>query len=126
MTKYKSRLHKGMMDWLLFGAGGMTLAIVFPAILLVLLAAGFASPTVDSGLLSFAQVKGLLGNWFMALCLMGTVFLTIWHACHRIYHTLHDLTVHVTKLHFFFFYGLAAALSFALVALQFLIYCRLF
>ena len=71
--------------WLLFGAGGMTLAIVFPAILLVLLAAGFASPTVDSGLLSFAQVKGLLGNWFMALCLMGTVFLTIWHACHRIY-----------------------------------------
>ena len=79
-----------------------------------------------TGLLSFAQVKGLLGNWFMALCLMGTVFLTIWHACHRIYHTLHDLTVHVTKLHFFFFYGLAAALSFALVALQFLIYCRLF
>ena len=112
--------------WLLFGAGGMALAIVVPSILLVLLAAGFSSPTVDSGLLNFTQVKGLLGNWFMALCFFGTVFLTVWHSCHRIYHTLHDLTVHVTKLHWFVFYGLAAALSFALLGLQFLIYCKLF
>ncbi len=112
--------------WLLFGAGGMVLGIVVPSVLLVLLAAGFASPDAQHGLLSFAQVKGLLGNWFMALCLFGTIFLTVWHACHRIYHTLHDLTVHVTKLHFFTFYGLAAALSFACLALQFLIYCKLF
>lgn len=112
--------------WLLFGAGGMAMAIVLPSVLLVLLAAGVASPDVNEGLLSFAQVKGLLGNWFLAAILCGVVFLTIWHACHRIYHTLHDLTIHTTKLHFFAFYGLAAALSFALVALQFLIYCKLF
>ncbi len=112
--------------WLLFGAGGMVLGIAIPAVLLVLLAAGFSSPTIDAGLLNFNQVKGLLGNWFMSLCLFGTIFLVVWHACHRIYHTLHDLTVHVTKLHWFVFYGLAAALSFAALALQFLIYCKLF
>lgn len=111
--------------WLLFGAGGMVVGIVLPAVILVLIAAGISSPDVSSGLLSFEHVKSMLGNWFMALCIFGVVALVAWHAFHRIFHTLHDLTVPPSKLFWFIFYGGAAAVTFICFALQFLIYCKL-
>lgn len=111
--------------WLLFGAGGMVVGIVLPVILLILLVAGFSNVGVDSGMLAFTQVKGILGNWFLSLCLFGIIMLTAWHACHRIYHTLHDLLVKVTKLHWFIFYGFAACITFVALGLQFLVYCKL-
>ena len=35
--------------WLLFGAGGMAVAMALPAVLVVLLVAGITSPDVSSG-----------------------------------------------------------------------------
>lgn len=111
--------------WLLFGTGGMTAAIVLPAILIVMLAAGLSSPDLNSGLLNFEQVKGMLGNWFVSLVVFGVLATLFFYAFHRIYHTLHDLGIHTTKLHWFVFYGAAAACTFGALFLQFAIYCKL-
>ncbi len=111
--------------WLLFGAGGMAVGIVLPAVVILLIVAGLSDVTQSTGMLNFEQVGFVLGNFILSGALFGVIMLTAWHACHRIYHTLHDLTVRVTKLHWFVFYGLAAAITFAAAALQFLIYCRL-
>ncbi|MCR5085619.1 MAG: fumarate reductase subunit D [Succinivibrionaceae bacterium] len=111
--------------WLLFGAGGMAVGVVLPAIVILMIVAGFQDVGEASGMLNFHQVGAVLGNWLLSAVLFGVIMLTAWHACHRIYHTLHDLTIRVTKLHWFVFYGLAAAITFAAAALQFLIYCQL-
>ena len=111
--------------WLLFGTGGMTVAIVLPAIIILMLAAGLSSPDVNSGLLNFEQVKGILGNWLVNLILFGVIATVYWHAFHRIYHTLHDLGVHTTKLHWFAFYGAAAACTFITFGLQLVAYFKL-
>lgn len=112
--------------WLLFGTGGMTVAIVLPAIIILLLAAGLSSPDLNSGLLNFEQVKGFLGNWFVSLVIFGVIATVYWHAFHRIFHTLHDLGIHTTKLHWFALYGAAAACTFITFAIQFAVYCKLF
>ena len=112
--------------WLLFGAGGMAVAMALPAVLVVLIVAGISSPDVASGLLSFEHVKGMLGNWFVALAIFGTISLVLWHALHRMFHSIHEFGVHVTKLHWFIMYGAAAAFTFICFALQFAIYCKLF
>lgn len=111
--------------WLLFGTGGMTVGIVLPAIIIVMLAAGFSNPDLNSGLMNFCQMKALLGNWFAALIIFGILATVFWHAFHRIFHTLHDLGVHATKLWWFILYGGAAAFTFITFALQFAIYCKL-
>ena len=111
--------------WLLFGTGGMTVAIVLPAILIVLLAAGLSSPDMTSGLLNFEQVKGMLGNWFVSLIIFGVIATVFFHAFHRIFHTLHDLKLHYTKLFWFALYGGAAALTFITFGVQFAVYCKL-
>ena len=111
--------------WLLFGAGGMVVGIVLPAVILILLAAGVSSPDVATGLLSFEHVKSMLGNWLVSLCILGVISLTAWHAFPRIFHPLHDLTVPPSKLFWFALYGGAAAMTFICLALQFLIYCKL-
>ncbi len=110
--------------WLLFGAGGMVAAMVLPAVVLVLIAAGVTNPDVFTGMLSFEHVKGMLGNWFVSLCILGVISMAAWHACHRIFHTLHDLGFPPSKLFWFAFYGLAAGITFGSLCLQFLIYCK--
>ena len=52
--------------WLLFGAGGMAVAMALPAVLVVLIVAGITSPDVSSGVLSFAHAKSILGCWIPA------------------------------------------------------------
>lgn len=112
--------------WLLFGAGGMVVGIVLPSVLVVLLVAGMFSPDLNSGMLSYSHVASMLGNWFTSLAIFGVIALTLWHALHRIFHSLHDFTIRVTKLHWFALYGAAAALTFIALAFQFLIYVKLF
>lgn len=111
--------------WLLFGTGGMTVAIILPALLIIMLAAGLTSPDLNSGLLNFEQVKGMLGNWLVTLILFGINATVFFHAFHRIYHTLHDVGIHTTKLHWFVMYGGAAACTFISFALQLAIWAKL-
>lgn len=111
--------------WLLFGAGGMIVGIVLPSVLVVLIAAGLLNSPVD-GLLGYNHVCSILGNWFTSLALFIVISLTAWHCTHRIFHSLHDLTIKVTKLHWFALYGAAAAITFMALALQLVAYIKLF
>lgn len=111
--------------WLLFGAGGMTVAMVLPAVLIILLAAGVSSPDLTSGLLNFEQAQGILGNWFVNLVLFGVQATVFFHAFHRLYHSLHDVGIHTTKLHHYVFYGAAMACTFSAMALQLAAYFKL-
>ncbi len=125
MEKHQPRADEPIY-WLLFGAGGMVLGIFVPAIILLLIFAGMGSPDLNNGLLSYQHVAGMLGNWFFSLVIFGSVALIFWHTLHRIYHSLHDFTIRVTKLHWFLLYGGAAALTFMLLAFHLVAYVKLF
>ncbi|MDD6318402.1 MAG: fumarate reductase subunit D [Succinatimonas hippei] len=111
--------------WLMFGTGGMVAAWILPAILVVFIVAGICPPDSDAGLLSYSQVSGILGNWFLALVLFGVVFILSFYALHRMFHSLHDLNLH-SKIFWYICYGGAAAISFIDLGLQLLSYVELF
>jgi len=69
--------------WSLFGAGGMLSALFAPGVVISIM-----SGRVDyARALAFAQ--GLAGKAF----LFAIASLFLWHAAHRIFHTLHDFGV---------------------------------
>ena len=71
--------------WAMFSAGGMILAFLLPALVVV---TGFLLPAgaVDPGWLS-----DLLDHPLVRLAAFGVVFLSLFHAANRIRHTLKDL-----------------------------------
>ncbi len=97
--------------WSLFGAGGMVLALVTPALVIVTALILPFLPNADPGhsyrvILSFAQ------NWFGKLILLAVISLHFYHTAHRLYHGLHDLHIHgPDKVMKSFFYGGATLLS---------------
>jgi fumarate reductase subunit D len=113
------------MYWLMFGAGGMVAAIVLPAIMVVLIAAGITSGDIQNCVLNPGQIADIFGNWFLTLCVWGVVFLLSFYALHRMHHSSHDFGIH-SKLTWYIAYGTAAAISFVSLGLQLLIYTNLF
>lgn len=82
--------------WALFGAGGMVSALIGPALvlvtgLLVPLGIGFSAQAMD-----YAQVKAMMGSGLFKLALVAVIGLFLFHGMHRLYHTLHDLGLHIT------------------------------
>ena len=75
------------MYWLMFGAGGMVAAIVLPAIMVVLIAAGLTSSDLQHCVLNLGQVYSIFSNWFLSLCVFGVVFLLSFYALHRMHHS---------------------------------------
>jgi fumarate reductase subunit D len=101
--------------WLLFGAGGMLSALVGPVLIFI---TGIAVPlglllpvhTLDhASALAFARHP--LGK----LALLLVVSLFMFHGCHRLLHSLHDLGLHTGLAARLVFYG-SATLATALVA----------
>ena len=93
--------------WALFGAGGMLAALV--GWMLVFLT-GIAAPLgigVPPGFMSYANTiafaRSLPGKAFLFL----VVALFLWHAAHRIHHSLHDLGVRTDRFTALACYGLA-------------------
>lgn len=105
-----SRSHEPIV-WSLFGAGGMVVAFLLPALVIIsgfLLPLGVPSHEVSSyaRMLSFAQ------SWPGAVFLLVVVALPLFHAAHRIYHGLHDLHINgPNAVMFALCYGSAAILS---------------
>jgi fumarate reductase subunit D len=95
--------------WLLFGAGGMLSALVGAMLVFI---TGFAAP-LGWGLPSQARgyehaaglARSLPGKAFLFL----VVSLFLWHAAHRIYHSLHDIGVPSGMLAKLACYGTALA-----------------
>lgn len=78
--------------WSLFGAGGVIAALALPALVLV---TGVLWPLglMPGDALGHGRVSAVAGSFVGGLALFGVVALVLWHAAHRIYHSLHDFGV---------------------------------
>ena len=96
--------------WGLFGAGGMVVAMLLPVIVLI---TGLLVPMgiMDVETMSYERALEFASSWWGACILLVIIALPIWHGMHRIYHGLHDLGIHTTKLHHYVFYGFAFLVS---------------
>jgi fumarate reductase subunit D len=94
--------------WILFGAGGMLAALVGTG--LVFLTA-FAVPlgVVPDATLDYAHVAAFARHPLGKLFLFAVVALFLWHAAHRIFHTLHDFGVAAGAAEWMACYGVALA-----------------
>jgi len=95
--------------WLLFGAGGMLSALLGAMLAFI---TGVAAPLrlgVPADLMSYENAlefaRGIPGKIF----LLVVVSLFLWHAAHRIYHSLHDLGIHSGAFAWAACYGTALA-----------------
>ena len=93
--------------WALFGAGGMLSALLGPMLVFI---TGLAVPlglllppdTMSyANMLAFAQ--HLIGKGFI----FAIIALFLWHAAHRIFHSLHDIGIHAGTGAKLLCYGLA-------------------
>jgi len=97
--------------WSLFGAGGMVVAFITPA-LVIIVALLIPLGIVDSQLLSYERVLGFLQTGWGALALLIVIGLQLYHAAHRIHHGLFDLHIKInTRLSACLFYGGATILN---------------
>ncbi len=80
--------------WLLFGAGGMISALIGPALVFL---TGVAVPLgliFQADAMSYQQVHTLAQNWLGKGAILAVISLFLWHAGHRIFHSLHDVGIH--------------------------------
>ena len=81
--------------WSLFGAGGMLAALVGPMLVFISTLAiptGFLFP---ADALSYDRALALARHPLGKLALLAVISLFLFHGMHRLYHSLHDLGVHV-------------------------------
>ncbi len=95
--------------WSLFGAGGMLSALIGPALVFI---TGIAVPlgiflAPDS--MSYAHMTAFAGNLGGKAFAFVVVSLFLWHAVHRIFHSLHDFGVRTGMLAKLVCYGGALA-----------------
>ncbi len=76
--------------WGLFAAGGTVTAFVMPALVLLTLLPAFG---VMPELLAYDNLRAFAGHWLGKAAIFAVIFLTLWHAAHRLRVTLHDFGV---------------------------------
>jgi len=97
--------------WSLFGAGGMILAFLAPAMIVI---TGFLLPFyfADRPQDVYRGMSQFLANPFAQLFLLAFIALSLYHAAHRLYHGMHDLHVHGPRIAMLLlFYGGATVLT---------------
>jgi fumarate reductase subunit D len=109
--------------WLLFGAGGMLSALIGPVLVFV---TGIAVPLglfVSQDSMSYAHMLAFAQHWLGKAFLFAVIALFLWHAVHRIFHSLHDIGIHGGALAKLACYGFALAgtliAGYALLAIGF-------
>jgi fumarate reductase subunit D len=107
--------------WMLFGAGGMLSALVGPVLIFV---TGIGVPLallLPADTLDHARVLALTRHPLGKLGLLMVIGLFLFHGCHRMLHSLHDLGVHTGAWARWCFYGFAALGSLATATVLLLI-----
>lgn len=97
--------------WMLFGAGGMLSALV--GWMLVLLT-GIAEPLdilAARKILSYDHVLAFARNPLGKAFVFAVVSLFMWHAAHRIFHTLHDFGIRTGAVAWMACYGLSLVVT---------------
>lgn len=80
--------------WALFGAGGALAALVGPVLVFI---TGIVAPVglwMPQSALSYDRVLAFSQHWIGKAALFVVVSLFLWHAAHRIFHSLHDVGIH--------------------------------
>ncbi len=94
--------------WLLFGAGGLLAALLGPA--LILLTGVVVPVAAERGVevLGYEATRELLARPLVGVLLALSLGVVLWHAAHRIYHTLRDLGMRAGQGVWWACYGSAA------------------
>lgn len=103
--------------WSLFGAGGVLSALIGPALILI---TGVLAPlaiVLSPDALSYAHVHAFVLHPLGKLAVLAVIALFLFHGCHRMLHSLHDLGVHAGHGAAVFFYGFATVGSLVCAAL---------
>jgi fumarate reductase subunit D len=101
--------------WMLFGAGGMLSALLAPVLVFV---TGIALPLgwlLPDAAWDHARLVVLARHPVAKLALLTLISLFLFHGCHRLLHSLHDLGVQTGRAAAVGFYG-AATLATVLTA----------
>lgn len=93
--------------WSLFGAGGVIVAFILPVIIFI---TGLAVPLgmLPPEVMAYDRIHAFAANWIGKLFILVVISLTIWHAMHRIFLSLHDLGINWGRTFFrWLCYGIA-------------------
>lgn len=79
--------------WSLFGAGGVIAALVLPVLVVI---TGILWPLglMPGDALGYERMHAFASSVIGPPVLFAVIVFTLWHAAHRIFHSLHDLGVH--------------------------------
>ncbi|MGE0011619.1 MAG: fumarate reductase subunit FrdD [Azoarcus sp.] len=80
--------------WGLFGAGGMLAALLGPMLVFI---TGIAVPLgfiLAPDAMSYGNMMSFAQHWVGKAFVLAVVPLFLWHAGHRIFHSLHDFGIH--------------------------------
>ena len=83
--------------WSLFGAGGMTIAYLMPAVILIV---GMLVPLgiIPAEALSYERMSAFVTeSWIGRLFIIALLVPSYWGCIHRVYHGMHDLQIHAGK-----------------------------
>ncbi len=97
--------------WVLFGAGGMLSALLGPVLIFI---TGIAVPIgilLPGDTMSYASMLVFAGHPLGKLAILAVIALFLFHGCHRMVHSLHDLGIHTGTPVRLAFYGAAALAS---------------
>jgi fumarate reductase subunit D len=101
--------------WALFGAGGMLSALIGAMMVFI---TGIALPLALEPVSQLGTYEGAMAvarSLPGKLLLFAVVSLFLWHAAHRVHHTLHDFGVRLGKATWWCCYGVALLGTFAAV-----------
>jgi len=102
--------------WGLFGAGGMLSALLGPMLVFI---TGIAVPlglVLPRDFMSYPRMLAFAQHWAGKSFVFAVIALFIWHAAHRIFHSLHDVGIRTGAVAKLIFYG--AALLVTLLTLR--------
>lgn len=109
--------------WGLFGAGGMLSALLGPMLVFI---TGLAVPLgfiLAPDAMSYSNMLAFAQHWIGKAFAFAIVALFLWHAAHRIFHSLHDIGIHGGAAAKLVTYGMALlgtlVAGFALVSIGF-------
>jgi len=83
-------IAKKAIIWGLFAAGGTITAFVLPALIALFLLVAIGN--VPDGL-QFEQFYAFASSWLGKACLFIVLFLSVWHAAHRLRVVAHDFGI---------------------------------
>ena len=93
--------------WGLFGAGGMLSALFGPMLVFI---TGIAVPLgvlLPANAMSYTKMLAFAQNFIGKGFILAIIALFLWHAVHRIYHSLHEFGIHAGFGVKLFCYGVA-------------------